>query len=96
MELIDTVEWMNSADYKMRFVAEFHQTYIRYSKLRDMLELYDLGMLDFTPACPIELLRQQRDCMCNYLRALNHRARIENINLFVNVSLPSEQEVIKQ
>lgn len=96
MELIDTVEWMNSADYKMRFVAEFHQTYIRYSKLRDMLELYDLGMLDFTPACPIELLRQQCDCMRNYLRILNHRARIEDINLFAKVDLPPEEGVTQQ
>lgn len=34
MELKDTVEMMNSADYKERFKAEYQQVVIRYKKLR--------------------------------------------------------------
>lgn len=34
MELRDTVEMMNSADYKKRFKAEYYQTKIRYEKLK--------------------------------------------------------------
>lgn len=32
-ELNETVEMMNSEDYKERFKAEYWQTYIRYKKL---------------------------------------------------------------
>lgn len=34
MELKETVELMNSKDYKGRFVAEYHQVKIRYEKLK--------------------------------------------------------------
>ena len=37
MELKDTVEMMNSSDYKERFKAEYYQTRIRYEKLHSML-----------------------------------------------------------
>ena len=33
MELKETVEMMNSADYKERFKAEYQQVVIRYQKL---------------------------------------------------------------
>lgn len=38
MNLSDTVELMNSADYKDRFKAEYYQVVIRYQKLKAMLE----------------------------------------------------------
>lgn len=38
MELKDTVEVMNSEDYKDRFRAEYYQTVIRYGKLKNMLD----------------------------------------------------------
>ena len=38
MELKETVEMMNSADYKERFKAEYMQVVIRYKKLANMLE----------------------------------------------------------
>lgn len=34
MELNNTVELMNSSDYKDRFKAEYYQTKIRYEKLK--------------------------------------------------------------
>ena len=51
MELKDTVELMNSSDYKDRFKAEYWQTKIRYEKLRKMLIKWDAGTLEFTPTC---------------------------------------------
>lgn len=38
MELRDTVEMMNNADYKERFKAEYYQTAIRYGKLKAMVD----------------------------------------------------------
>ena len=38
MKLADTVEMMNSSDYKVRFKAEYAQLVIRYNGLRNMLE----------------------------------------------------------
>ena len=37
MELKDTTELMNSADYKDRFKAEYYQTKIRYNKLHKLI-----------------------------------------------------------
>ena len=41
MELKDTVQMMNSADYKERFKAEYFQVVIRFKKLKAMLEKWD-------------------------------------------------------
>ena len=38
MELNETVELMNSADYKDRFKGEYFQVKIRYDKLKAMCE----------------------------------------------------------
>lgn len=43
MTLRDTVELMNSADYKERFIAEYQQLVIRYKGLRNMLDKWDQG-----------------------------------------------------
>lgn len=82
MELKDTVELMNSADYKERFVAEYYQTKIRYNKLHNMVVKYEAGTLSFTPSCSLELLKEQKSAMGKYLYCLEVRAEIENINLF--------------
>lgn len=81
MELKDTVESMNSEDYKERFKAEYYQTKIRYEKLHVMTIKYEAGTLDFTPNCPLDLLKEQKSYMENYLRVLEIRAEIEKINL---------------
>lgn len=83
MELKDTIELMNSSDYKDRFKAEYWQTKIRYEKLHTMLIKHSAGTLDFTPTCPINILIEQKCCMGNYLRYLAVRAEIEGINLEV-------------
>ena len=81
MELKDTVKLMNSDDYKERFRAEYYQTKIRYDKLHKMLVKYDACTLDFTPVTPIHLLSEQAKFMGNYLRILEIRAEIENVEL---------------
>ncbi len=82
MELRDTVNIMNSSDYKERFAAEYWQTKIRYNKLHQMLVKYDAGTLEFTPTCPINLLREQKAAMGQYLNCLEVRAEIEGIKLY--------------
>lgn len=81
MELRDTVEMMCSADYKDRFKAEFLQTKLRYKKLHRMTVKYDAGTLEFTPTCPIDLLKKQKMAMGLYLNSLEIRAEIEGIKL---------------
>ena len=60
MDMRDTIEMMQSADYKDRFRAEYHQTKIRYDKLHRMCVRYEAGTLDFTPTCSLELLKERR------------------------------------
>ena len=81
MELKETIEMMNSTDYKERFKAEYLQTKIRYEKLHHMVVKYDAGTLEFTPTCPIELLKDQKAHMGRYLYCLEVRAEIEGIKL---------------
>ena len=81
MELKDTVDLMNSADYKDRFKAEYFQTKLRYNRLHKMLVKKAAGTLDFEPACSIALLTEQKRYMGEYLRVLETRAEIEGISL---------------
>lgn len=81
MELKDTIELMNSDDYKDRFKAEYYQVKIRYDKLHRMLVRYEARTLDFELSCPPEILEKQACYMGNYLRTLEVRAEIEKIEL---------------
>lgn len=81
MELKDTIALMVSSDYKQRFLAEYYQTKIRYDKLNDMIDKYYKNQLDFTPTCPIFVLKLQRDLMLQYLAMLEKRAAYEEIEL---------------
>ena len=81
MELKDTVEKMLSSYYKERFKAEYEQLKIRGDKLSNMLTKYNLGLLEFTPTCPIELLEKQLKAMGAYAECLRERAEIEHIAL---------------
>lgn len=80
-ELKDTIDLMNSADYKERFKAEYLQAKIRYDKLDAMTVKYEAGTLNFTPNCSLELLKEQKKYMGNYIRTLRIRAEIEGIDL---------------
>lgn len=81
VELKDTVDLMNSEDYKDRFKAEYLQTKIRYEKLHTMLIKLEAGKLDFKPTCSASLLMQQKRYMGEYLKCLEVRAEIEEIPL---------------
>ena len=80
-ELKQTVELMNSSDYKERFKAEYYQLKIRYDKLHNMCEKWDKGELDFTPTCPREIYNRQLNAMYDYLTILEERAVIEKVDL---------------
>ena len=80
-DLAGTVELMQSEDYKDRFKAEYYQTKMRYDKLDALTVKYEAGVLDFTPACSLELLKEQKGYMGNYIRCLKIRAEIEGIKL---------------
>lgn len=85
MELKETVELMNSEDYKERFVAEYHQVKIRYEKLKNFCNKIEvetmLGKEVTKHDCPLELLREQQKYMGLYLSILEKRALIEKVEL---------------
>ena len=81
ISLQDTVEMMNSEDYKDRFIAEYYQVYIRFVKLKAMLEKWDKDELDFEPTCPYSTYEMQIKAMRDYISVLEARAVMENIDL---------------
>ena len=81
MKLAETVEMMNSADYKERFKAEYAQLAIRYYGLRNMLEKWDNGTLEFEPTCPRSTYNLQIKAMTDYIAVLEARAVMENVYL---------------
>lgn len=81
MELKDTVEMMNSTNYKERFKAEYNQLAIRYKGLQAMLDKWDNGTLQFKPNCPRSTYNMQIKAMADYLAVLEARAVMENVDL---------------
>jgi len=81
MELRDTVDLMNSTDYKERFKAEYLQLKLRMHGLSNMLRKYKAGELSFTPSCSYDLLNAQFKAMDLYASFLEERAEIEGIDL---------------
>lgn len=77
----DTATAMLSDDWKERFVAEYWQTKFRYDALHEMVVKYEAGTLDFSPNCPLEILKEQKAAMGKYLYVLEVRAQIERIEL---------------
>lgn len=80
-KLADTVEMMQSADYKERFKAEYYQVLLRYQSLVGIIEAWDNGTLDFTPTCPRSIYDLQLRAMKDYIAILEARAVIENVKL---------------
>lgn len=83
--LSETVALMNSDSYKNRFVGEYHQTKIRYEKLKNLCNHIEAAKLAGTEEpkhdCSLELLRSQQRIMGEYLHILEIRAVIEEIDL---------------
>lgn len=81
MKLSDTVDMMNSIDFKERFRAEYFQLSNRVDGLSSMLEKYRKGTLTFTPKCSLKILDNQLNSMIIYKTHLEERAKIESISL---------------
>lgn len=79
--LKDTVELMNSEDYKERFVAEYKQLVIRYRGLENMINKWDRDELNFKPTCPRSTYNMQIKAMTDYIAVLEARAVMEGIAL---------------
>lgn len=89
-ELKDTAAMMNSPDYKERFKAEYHQTKIRYEKLKafntkieaaERVRFFGEKLEEPKHDCPADLLIEQQNLMGRYLHILEVRAVIEGIEL---------------
>lgn len=81
MELKETIELMQSDDYKDRFKAEYWQVADRYKKLKAMLAKWDKRELNFTPTCPRSTYNMQIKAMTDYMAVLEIRAVAEGIEL---------------
>lgn len=79
--LKDTCDMMTSGDYKERFRAEYMQVVIRYGKLKNMLDRWDEGLLNFTPTCPRSTYNMQIRAMTDYIAVLEARAVMEGVDL---------------
>jgi len=83
--LSETVAMMNSDSYKNRLIAEYHQTKIRYEKLKDFCNRIEAAQITGTEEpkhdCSLELLRSQQRIMGEYLHILEIRAVIEEVEL---------------
>ena len=79
--LEDSIDLMKSKDYKDRFKAEYYQVFVRFVKLKAMLEKWDKDELDFEPTCPYSTYEMQIKAMRDYISVLEARAVMENIDL---------------
>jgi hypothetical protein len=85
MELNETIEMMNSEDYKERFKAEYFQVAIRYKKLKEMTDKWDKNELNFTPTCPRSIYELQLKAMTEYITILEVRAAVEKVSLNLDI-----------
>jgi hypothetical protein len=81
MELKDTVDLMNSNNWKDRFLAEYLQTKIRYEKLHKLAIKREVGKLEFDTPIPFDSWKEQLRHMGLYLYELEKQAAIHDIEL---------------
>ena len=81
--LSQTVELMDSNNYKERFIAEYAQIEIRTKRLERVLKSVEDKTCPkcFEPTCDIEILKSQFKTMNAYRATLIFRASIEEIEL---------------
>ena len=83
--LTGTVDLMNSDNYKNRMIAEYHQTKIRYEKLKDLCNRIEAsrrtGKEEPKHDSPFDMLKDQQRAMGEYLHILEVRAIIEGVEL---------------
>ena len=81
MALESTIDMMSSGDWKLRFIAEYMQTKIRYEKLHKLIVKREVGKLDFDTPIPLESWKTQAMHMGLYLYELEKQAAIHGIEL---------------
>lgn len=81
VECIDAMAALADSSWQDRMKKEYRELKERYEKLHRMVTKYEAGTLDFTPNCSIDLLRQQKRHMGEYLHDLEIRAEVEGIEL---------------
>lgn len=81
MKLAETVDMMNSVDYKDRFKAEYYQLKVRVCGLSNMINDWDNEKLTFEPTCPRSTYDLQIRAMRDYMAILEMRAVMEHIEL---------------
>lgn len=81
MELKDTIDLMQSADWKDRFLAEYLQTKIRYEKLHKLIVKREVGKHGFETPISLESWKTQAQHMGLYLLELEKQAVIHGIEL---------------
>lgn len=81
MKLVETVDMMNSVNYKDRFKAEYYQLKVRICGLSNMLNDWDNEKLTFQPTCPRSTYDLQIRAMRDYMAILEMRATMEHIEL---------------
>lgn len=79
--LSDTIEWMQSDDYKVRFKAEYWRLVIRMEKARNAVANFMKPALNATAANRCEMLSKQFEIMKEYKKILEKRAFSENADL---------------
>lgn len=82
-ELKETVNLMESEDYKERFIAEYAQVKIRTLRLLKTVKKHFILITGEKSEvnCPIGLLINQLEAMGSYLDILRDRAVVEGIEL---------------
>lgn len=67
--------------WQERRKREYREMKERYEKLHRMVTKYEAGTLKVAPKCSIELLKQQKRHMGEYLHDLEIRAEIDGVEL---------------
>lgn len=81
MELKDTIELMNSSDWKERFIAEYLQAKIRYEKLHNLIVKREVNKCDFNTPISLESWKTQVSHMGLYIYELEKQAVLHGIEL---------------
>lgn len=79
MHLEETIGLMTSNNYEDQFIAEYEQLKERYDKLKETVDNWDT--ITHTPKCSVSIYQSQLSAMKQYLKILELRGRVENINL---------------
>lgn len=67
--------------WQERRKREYRETKDRCERLHWMITKYEAGVLEYTPKCSIELLKQQKKHMGEYLHDLEVGAFVEGVEL---------------